>query len=143
MSGNRFPDEGQRFEPARRDDAELDAIWEDDGERAETKRSARLDRTLRELATVLADAALVTADGEETFRSDRRLQLAGEAVISHLGEVVSRLPTSYLEERPQVPWPQIAAMRNRVVHEYQHLAVSILWSALSDDIPALGPALDL
>lgn len=128
-----------RFEPLPRGDAELDAIWADDGDRAEAKREARLDRTLRELADVLADAALVTAEGEAAFLVDRRLQLAGEAVISHLGEAVSRLPRSYLERRPDVPWPQIVGMRNRVVHEYQHIAISLIWSALSTDIPRLGP----
>jgi uncharacterized protein with HEPN domain len=127
-----------------RDRAEIDARWDEVGpERTEAQKQQRLARTLVELRNVLTDAEMVTAEGREGFDADRRLQLAGEAVVGHLGEVVPRLPASYLDQHPEIPWRQIKGMRNRIVHAYQHTSVAIVWAALSSDIPDLVMTLDL
>jgi uncharacterized protein with HEPN domain len=142
-----MPDAGAeppRFGPAERDADDVDAFWESSQEDAtEAKRERRLDTTLLELSDVVADAKLLVETGEHRYRTDRRLQLASEAVISHLGEVVNRLPQSYLDQHPDVPWHRLVGMRNHIVHDDQHISLKIVWSALSYDIPALAEQLEL
>jgi uncharacterized protein with HEPN domain len=135
--------EPPRFGPAKRDADEVDALWEQAQDSVEVKRERRLETTLLELSDVVADAKLLADEGEHRYRATRSLQLASEAVISHLGEVVNRLPRSYLERHSDVPWHQLVGMRNRIVHDYQHISLDLMWSALSHRIPALAKQLDL
>lgn len=131
------------FEPIKHSEDELDPRWDDRDRAAEAKKQARLPRTLAEIARAVADAALCTSAGQEAFRADRRLQLAGEAVLGHVGESVNRLPQSFTDANADLPWRQIGGMRNRVVHEYQLVSLDILWSALAKDLPEFGRALEL
>jgi uncharacterized protein with HEPN domain len=132
------------FAPAARDAEEVDELWARAQEDAtEAKRERRLAATLRELAGVAADAELLVESGEDRYRRDRTLQLASEAVISHLGEVVRRLPRSYLDRYPEVPWHELVGMRNRIVHDYQHISLDLVWLALTRRIPDLAEQLDL
>lgn len=146
MTDERSEAAPRRFSPPERDVDETDALWEQalaPNDRTEQRSHDRLETTLRELADVVSDAAMLTMEGKAQFRSDRRLQLAGEAVISHLGEVAGRLPRAFKDQHTGVPWHEIIGMRNRVIHEYQSINLDVLWNALSDEIPALGHHLDL
>jgi uncharacterized protein with HEPN domain len=40
-----------------------------------------------------------------------------------------------------VPWRQVIATRNRLIHGYLGIDNDTLWSIVRDDIPALLPAL--
>jgi hypothetical protein len=85
VSGASPSDHPERFEPVHRDRSEIDARWGEVGsERTEAQKQQRLARTLVELRQVLIDAEMVTSEGHEAFDADRRLQLAGEAIVSHL-----------------------------------------------------------
>lgn len=41
----------------------------------------------------------------------------------------------------EVPWRQVIATRNRLIHGYLGIDNDTLWSIVRDDIPALLPAL--
>ena len=36
-----------------------------------------------------------------------------------------------------IPWKQIYGMRNRIVHGYEGVEMSIVWDTISNDLPAL------
>ena len=42
---------------------------------------------------------------------------------------------------PQIPWRQIIATRNRLIHGYLGIDGDTLWSIIQSDVPALLPAL--
>jgi uncharacterized protein with HEPN domain len=42
---------------------------------------------------------------------------------------------------PELPWPDMADMRNVLIHEYFGVDLSILWKTASVDLPAVLPAL--
>jgi hypothetical protein len=42
---------------------------------------------------------------------------------------------------PEIPWRQIIAVRNRVIHAYLGIDDDIIWSIIRDDIPVLLVAL--
>jgi uncharacterized protein with HEPN domain len=64
------------------------------------------------------------------------------AVLHHLtviGEAINRLSPELRARQPEVPWHQIVAVRQRIVHAYIDLDWQILWNAAMDDIPQLWP----
>jgi uncharacterized protein with HEPN domain len=54
-----------------------------------------------------------------------------------IGEAASKVPTDVQATMPQIPWRQIIATRNRVIHGYLGLDNDTLWSIIQTDVPAL------
>jgi uncharacterized protein with HEPN domain len=82
-------------------------------------------------------AAELVDRGRDAYDSDRLLQLAGEAIVSRIGEAVSRLDPQFLAAHPQVPFRSAKAMRNLVAHEYHRIDPALVWGVLDYRIPAL------
>ena len=103
----------------------------------------RLARTLRDLADFIDMAAEVTSRTRAAFDADITLRLAGEAIVSRVGEAVSRLPESFKQAHPQVPWRSIRGARNLTSHEYHRIDHHIIWLTLDRDLPEIGRHLGL
>lgn len=103
-----------------------------------SRKERRLDKTLADLADLLAEAdELVERAGSwEGYTSDSMLMLAGEAIVVRLGEVVKRLPTTFLAAHPDVPWKSMVGTRTIVAHEYDRVDHRIIWTGLSEGLPA-------
>ena len=56
--------------------------------------------------------------GREAFFSDLLVQSAVLHRLALLGEACKGLSPALREAHPEVPWPQIIAFRNVVIHEY-------------------------
>ncbi|HEY0430756.1 MAG TPA: HepT-like ribonuclease domain-containing protein, partial [Pyrinomonadaceae bacterium] len=60
-----------------------------------------------------------------------------------IGEAVRQLPNHFKTTHPDIPWSQIAGMRNRIVHEYFRLDLEIIWQIVHADLPDLGASIAL
>lgn len=60
-----------------------------------------------------------------------------------IGEAATHIPDEIRKAHPEIPWRQIIATRNRLIHGYLGIDNDILWSILQDDIPELLPQLRL
>ena len=58
-----------------------------------------------------------------------------------LGEAASRIPPEIREGHLDIPWRQIIATRNRLIHGYLGIDNDTLWSIIQTDIPVLLPLL--
>ena len=54
----------------------------------------------------------------EDFLADSKTSDAVVRNLEVIGEAVKQLPEDWLTEHPEVPWHQIAGLRNRIVHAY-------------------------
>ncbi len=54
-----------------------------------------------------------------------------------LGEAATHIPSEQRGACPAIPWRQIIATRNRLVHGYLGIDNDTLWSIIKDDIPGL------
>jgi uncharacterized protein with HEPN domain len=45
------------------------------------------------------------------------------------------------ESVPSIPWREIVAMRNRLIHAYFDIDHDVLWKAATKEIPTLSAAL--
>lgn len=58
-----------------------------------------------------------------------------------IGEAATRIPQFVRDGSSQIPWRQIIATRNRLIHAYLGIDNDTLWSIIRDDVPALVDAL--
>lgn len=54
-----------------------------------------------------------------------------------IGEAARQLPEDFRRIHPQIPWTQIAGLRNRIVHDYFGLDLEIIWEIIQHDLPEL------
>ncbi len=54
-----------------------------------------------------------------------------------IGEAATNIPTEIREQYPNIPWRQIIATRNRIIHSYLGIDNDIIWNIITDEIPAL------
>jgi len=59
-----------------------------------------------------------------------------------LGEAARQLPEDFTIRYPNVPWRQIAGLRNRIVHDYFDLDLEIIWQVIHYDLSSLRSQLE-
>lgn len=72
-----------------------------------------------------------------TFTSDRMRQLAVLRLIQLVGEASIRLSDATRQKFPSVPWHQLRAMRNILVHQYEGIDDAIVWKTAVERLPEL------
>jgi uncharacterized protein with HEPN domain len=68
---------------------------------------------------------------------DRMLVLAIVKDVEIIGEAASRTTTAARAAHPDVPWMQIIAMRNRLIHAYFDVDLQVVWDTVTVDLPQL------
>ncbi|MFN2474920.1 MAG: DUF86 domain-containing protein [Chthoniobacterales bacterium] len=58
-----------------------------------------------------------------------------------MGEASTRLPEKWRAAHAGIPWRQIIAMRNVMIHGYDVVADEVLWDVATKDVPELRQAL--
>ena len=58
-------------------------------------------------------------------------------VLEIIGEAASPISTDTQHAYPHIPWRQIIGLRNRVVHGYFDIDLSLIWQIVHQDIPIL------
>ena len=73
--------------------------------------------------------------------SDEMLLFALVRAIEIIGEAASRVSDETRQAFPAVPWSEVVAMRNRLVHAYHNVNHDILWKTATVEVPALAASL--
>ena len=73
---------------------------------------------------------------------DRALALALVKSIEIIGEAASRISRELRTQSPDIPWADIVAMRNRLIHAYFDVNLDIVWQTVTDELPPLVRALE-
>ena len=68
---------------------------------------------------------------------DQMLLFAVVRAIEIVGEAASRVSAETRAATPQIPWPAIVGMRNRVVHAYFDIDREIVWTTVIAELPLL------
>jgi uncharacterized protein with HEPN domain len=61
--------------------------------------------------------------------------LAGIQVLEVIGEARKILPAAIKNQHPEIPWKDIAGMRDKLIHAYFSIDAKTVWRALSEDLP--------
>ena len=81
-----------------------------------------------------------TSLGRDAFVAERMRQDAVIRKLEIIGEAVKQLSDATKERRPEIPWKQIAGMRDRLTHDYFGVDVALVWRVVERDLPALKAA---
>jgi uncharacterized protein with HEPN domain len=73
----------------------------------------------------------------KSLDTDRKLALALVKCIEIIGEAAAQISNESREALPQIPWSDIIAMRNRLIHAYFDINLDILWKTIIEDLPPL------
>lgn len=68
-----------------------------------------------------------------------------DAVIRQLeiiGEATKRLSPQNLGQHPEVPWRQVAGMRDVLIHDYMGVDLERVWNVVHRDLPLLRKAVE-
>ena len=80
------------------------------------------------------------APGRDHFMTDEQAQDAIMRNFEIIGESVNRISNKTLERTPDIPWPQIAAFRNVLIHGYMGIKLDRVWNVIENDLSNLKAA---
>lgn len=80
------------------------------------------------------------AGGKDAFLASDLLQDATLRNLQTLSEATQRLSEATKAAQPQIPWQEIGAFRNVLVHNYLGIDLEIVWTVIHRDIPPLKQA---
>ena len=83
-----------------------------------------------------------TADGRDAFFADRKTQDAVIRNVEIIGQAVKGLSDRTRALQPDVPWRQIAGMRDKLIHEYFGVDLALVWDVVERELPALRPQVE-
>ncbi|HXH41518.1 MAG TPA: HepT-like ribonuclease domain-containing protein [Thermoanaerobaculia bacterium] len=79
----------------------------------------------------------------DIFDMERPYQLSVLHLLQTIGEAANRIHDDWRREHPEIDWPNIIGMRNRIVHDYRHINFDRVWEIATIEVPRLIAALKL
>ncbi|MGB9758453.1 MAG: DUF86 domain-containing protein [Thermoproteota archaeon] len=73
----------------------------------------------------------------EQFMSNSLIQDGVVRQLEIIGEATKRLSNNIKEKHPEIPWKDIAGMRDKLIHEYFGVDLDAVWDTIKKDIPDL------
>ncbi len=78
-----------------------------------------------------------TESGREAFLAGPKTQDAVLRNLEIIGEAVKSLTSQIKNSSPGPPWRQIAGMRDKLIHDYFGVDVSIVWDVVDTQLGTL------
>lgn len=75
-----------------------------------------------------------SAQGRDRFLQDAMMQSAILHRLALLGEACRGLSSELRKTHPEVPWAQIIAFRNVVIHEYFGVELDLVWTIVAEQM---------
>jgi len=73
----------------------------------------------------------------EGFCTDDKAVYAVIRALEIIGEAARQIPENVRQASPEVPWREIAAMRNKLTHEYFGVNTKVIWRTVQEDLPVI------
>lgn len=100
-----------------------------------------MSRDLSYVADILEAAQLVqtfiAGIDQEVFEQDLMRQSAVIRQIEIIGEATKRLSDEFRTNYPDIPWRQMAGMRDILIHAYHHVDLAEVWYTATEAVPVL------
>ena len=78
----------------------------------------------------------------EEFRINKEKMFAVIHCIEIIGEATKHISKNIRKKFPEIPWRDIACMRDRLIHGYFDVNPKLVWIVVKRDIPKIEPLLN-
>ncbi|MBI1827487.1 MAG: DUF86 domain-containing protein [Planctomycetes bacterium] len=86
----------------------------------------------REIASFLGKRS------KDEFLADNQLSSAVVRQLEIVGEVTKRLSTAFRSAHPELPWKDMAGLRDVLIHQYDEVDLDLVWDIATVKAPEVG-----
>jgi len=77
----------------------------------------------------------------DSFQSDDKTISAVVRKLEIIGEAVKQIPDEIRQEHPQIPWREMAGMRDKLIHFYFGVDERLVWMTITERLPEVKQAI--
>ena len=78
----------------------------------------------------------------EEFKNDDKTSSAVIRKFEIIGEATKNLPTDMRNQHSQIPWKEIAGMRDKLIHTYSEVDLKLVWMTIKKRLPELKSVIE-
>ena len=79
----------------------------------------------------------ISGKDREAFEADLVTQDAVVRQLEVIGEATKRVSKELRSKNPDIPWSDMAGMRDVLIHDYIDVDLGVVWKTASEDVPNL------
>lgn len=112
------------------------------------KHPERVEDYLEHIAQAIGRATgyVQRFDSVEALQKDQQVQDAVIRNIEIIGEAASRIQKQapeFVTAHPELPWIEMRGMRNKMIHNYFDVSLTVVWNTIKDNLPQLKQQIDV
>ena len=73
----------------------------------------------------------------DQFKNDDKTSSAVIRKFEIIGEAAKNIPDMIKDKYPQIPWKDIAGMRDKLIHAYSEVDLKLVWKTIQQRLPEL------
>jgi len=73
------------------------------------------------------------------FEKDDKTNFAVIRALEIVGEATKKIPKFVKVKHPEIPWKEMTGMRDKMIHDYFGVDLSVVWDTVKVDIPKIKP----
>ena len=73
------------------------------------------------------------------FKDDVKTSYAVIRAFEIIGEAAKEIPMEIRDKYSDLPWKEMASMRDKLIHAYFGVNLEVVWKTVHEDIPSLKP----
>lgn len=75
----------------------------------------------------------------EQFSRDDKTAFAVIRALEIVGEAAKNIPERIRASYPEMPWREMAGIRDKLIHGYFGVDLKVVWKTVTEDLPPLAP----
>ena len=97
---------------------------------------------IKDILQNMSDAEdFISGMSYDEFTNDKKTLNAVLRSIEVIGEATKNIPDDIRNLYPDVPWKEMAGMRDKVIHFYFGVDKEVIWVVVKERIPVLKPVI--